>query len=96
MESITLGSVEELVIDVKDRIHGIAMLPGGTRYDVVRKEDDVIIVGNQLATIDGMQARCLIDTTGLGFDTGIYTLYLEFATGLEIPRLNCGDFEVNP
>lgn len=94
MDSITLGSVEELVVEVQDQLHQLTALPGGTTFEVTNSQDAVIFSG--VATVSGMRATCLIDTTGVQWVTGRYSLRLRFATGLEIPVLTVGEFQVNP
>lgn len=94
MESITLGSVETLIVDVQDQVAGIVALPGGTTFEV--RNDANLVVQSGAATTTGMRASCLINTTLVGYVVGRYRLYLAFASGMEIPKLLAGHFEVNP
>ena len=96
MIRITLGSVENVVVDVTDQTNAITALPGATTYDLVRNSDGVKVASNLAATnISGMRCECRINTGTPGFQVGRYTLFVRFPTLTEVPVLRVGDIEVN-
>lgn len=91
MEVLTKGTIEYLTISLKDRMNAITTLPAATFE--VRDEIDTVKQSARAAQIDGMNARCLIDTTG--WDRETYSLYIWFISSPETPKLGPFDFKVN-
>ncbi len=88
------GSVETVVVRVTDEIDGIIALPAGTTYSLYDSDGEPVTgIQDLVATIDGMDALCVIDTDVSG--VGDFELYLNFATGVEAPRLGPHKIRVN-
>jgi len=100
MESITIGSIEELIVDIDDTLNGVTDLTTlSPRYDVKDKAGNVKM-NNQVATVDAvnkMRLHCLIDTTlGGNWASGHYFLYPRFTAAPESPNVGPLEFKVNP
>lgn len=97
MESVTIGSKEELIVDVKDLIENYTDLSAlAPRYDVKDKAGNVKM-NNQVPIVNLMRLRCLIDTTlGGNWVAGRYDLYVRFTAAPEAPVLGPLEFKVNP
>jgi len=97
MESITVGSKEDLIVDVTDTMGNYADLSVLTpKYDVKDKAG-VMKMNNQNPIAIGMRLQCLIDTTAGGnWTPGHYFLYVRFTAAPEAPVLGPLEFKVNP
>ena len=96
MYKIVKGSKEHMVIDVDDELGELTTLEtAGLQYSVKdRMGDDTSPPMNNLAgDAEDMQARCLIDTTGL--DVGQYRLFIKFNALPEVPVLGPFLFQVS-
>lgn len=99
MESITIGSIEELIVDIDDILNGVTDLTTtNPRYDVKTKTG-TFKMNNQVAVVDAvnkMRLHCLIDTvTGGLWASGHYFLYVRFTAAPETPQMEF-EFKVNP
>jgi hypothetical protein len=89
MEALTKGTVEPLMVALRDRLNNIATLDSvdGKLFDVKKKSDDSSVTSNQVWFIDTdypMYAICMIDTTLAGFTPGDeYKLYVKWNSGAE-------------
>lgn len=91
MEVLKKGSIEPLMIALRDRLGNVNDLGDVTngRFDVRRKSDDVVCQSDVAWTFDvdfPMTAVCLIDTTQANYLAGDdYKLYLKYTAGSESP-----------
>lgn len=89
MEVLKLGTVEPLLIGLRDRLENLSdlsLVP--MRFDVRRKSDDQLISNDLVPGASDMTAICLIDTNIAGYSAGnTYKLYLKFDSGSEHPKL---------
>ncbi len=87
MEVITKGSVEPLVVAMRDRLNNVEDLTilNNKFYDVKRKSDNLAVQTNQVWVVDPdfpMQAICMIDTTLSNYTPGdTYKLYVKWDEG---------------
>ena len=87
MEVITKGSVEPLMVALRDRLGNIETLDDvtGKLFDVKKKSDDSNVHLNQVWFIDDdfpMYALCMIDTTVAAYTPGDeYKLYVKWTEG---------------
>lgn len=87
MEVITKGSVEPLMVALRDRLDNIETLDdvSGKLYDVKKKSDDSNVHLGQVWFIDEdfpMYAICMIDTTLAAYTPGDeYKLYVKWTEG---------------
>lgn len=103
MESIAVGTKQDLIVDVNDLLENINDLNGTTpRYDV-KDKSGVFKMQDQVPTVitnaegDLMRLKCLIDTTAGGsWASGRYFLYVRFTAAPESPVLGPLEFKVNP
>lgn len=100
MESINIGSKEDLIVDVTDVIQNVDDLTAtNPRYDVKDKAGNFKMT-NQVAVVDAikkMRLLCLIDTTAGGlWVAGRYFLYVRFTNAPEAPQIGPFEFKVNP
>lgn len=100
MESITIGSKEDLIVDVKDTLENVSDLTTtNPRYDVKNKAGNFMMT-DQIAVVDPinkMRLLCFIDTvTGGLWPSGRYDLYVRFTNTPETPVLGPLEFRVNP
>lgn len=100
MESIAIGSQEEMLVDVGDLLGNVSDLTAtNPRYDVKNKTNN-FMMQNQVALVDSvnkMRLHCLIDTvTGGLWPSGRYLLYVRFTAAPESPVLGPIEFKVNP
>jgi hypothetical protein len=100
MESITIGSIEELIVDIDDSLDGVTDLTTTSpRYDVKDKLGN-FKMSNQVAVVDPvnkMRLHCLINTTlGGNWVAGRYFLYPRFTAAPEAPNVGPLEFKVNP
>lgn len=107
MEVIKKGSVESLVVPLKDRLNNIIDLNDvtGLVFDTKKKMDDSACETDKVVFIDAdnlMWAICEIDTTVAAYDpaddttgeTGEYKLYVKYTAGTEAPILGPRFFRV--
>ena len=90
---INKGSVETMVVSVVDNLEQIVELPSGTLYDIYDTDGNPE-VQNQVAVVNGMEARCLINTTNLAADD--YDLFVKFSSAGETPIIGPHRFRVTP
>lgn len=100
MESVTIGSKEDLIVDVRDTLKNVNDLTTTTpRYDVKDKTGGYKMQ-NAVAVVDPvnkMRLHCLIDTTTpVNWPAGKYDLYVRFTSAPETPLLGPMEFKVNP
>ncbi len=99
MENVTLGSKEDLIVDVKDTLENITDLTAtNPLYDVTDKAGN-FRMQNAVAVVDPvnkMRLRCLIDTTVGTWVAGRHDLYVRFTSAPEAPKLGPLEFKVNP
>jgi hypothetical protein len=87
MEVITKGSVEPLMVALRDRLNNVDDLDivDGKLYDVKRKSDDEDVQMNQVWVVDPdypMYALCVIDSTLSDYTPGDeYKLYVKWTEG---------------
>jgi len=92
---ITLGTKENIPIDIIDNTGIITTLVGSSpKFDVL-DEADTFKINQQSATISGtMRIMCLCDFGNEAtFPVGLYRLFAEFTFGSEQPRL--GPFDIS-
>jgi|SRR5215469_5234136 len=95
--SLPRGTIENIVVDVKDSLGNLTDLStAAVKYDI-RKEDTTTWIVNQAsATVTGMRVYCLVDTTLTAYATsGTFELFISFTNLPERPRLGPFDFDVN-
>lgn len=84
MEVITKGSVEPLMVALRDRLNNVDDLTvvSGKLYSVKKKSDDSAVQTNQTWVVDPdfpMYALCMIDTTLAAYTPGdTYKLYVKW------------------
>lgn len=89
MEVLTKGTVEVLIVPLRDRLSNIDSLDvvGGKLFDIDRKSDDESVVANGVWFTDvdhPMYALCNIDTTLSDFTPGDeYKLTIKWTSGSE-------------
>jgi len=91
---IQAGSVESIVVKVVDESGNIDTLPGGTTFSVFDADMEPV-PGQQdiAATVQGMDALCVVDTGITG--VGDFDLFLSFTVGAETPILGPHKFRVS-
>ena len=100
MEVFVKGSVEPLMVPVRDRLGNITDLNDVSNllFDIKRKSDGVMVQTNSPVDLDPdfpMWALCAIDTTLLSYEAGDeYHLYLKYTTGTLTPVLGHVAFRV--
>lgn len=95
---IPLGSVQYWPILVHSSLTTVDSLDGrDLRYDLFLCEDDTDteIVTNASADNDGMIALPLVDTSVMGFQEGLYKIFLTFVSSPQTPRLGPFYFKVD-
>lgn len=93
MQEYPRGTIEYLVVDVKDRLEAIEDLDAyGLSFDVYFRETGEIKYENEEAENDGMKIKCLIDTTD--WDPGPYQLFTTINATPESPRLGPFEFRI--
>jgi hypothetical protein len=91
MEVLQKGTIEALIVAVRDRLNNISTLAPVTNkfFDVRKKSDNSAVQTNVPWTVDSdwpMQAICEIDTTLAGYTAGDdFKLYLKYTDGSESP-----------
>jgi hypothetical protein len=95
-EPFPKGSTEHIIVDLNDRLGNLTSLAtAGTKYDVRVKNAVTYLQQGLIATVIGMRAYCLIDTTLIGYVPGRYELFFYFQNLPEAPRLGPVEFLVN-
>jgi hypothetical protein len=100
LEVIKKGSVESLVVALRDRLGNISTLASVTnlKFDTKKKSDNSAVQSNANAALDSdipMSAICEIDTTLGGYIGGEeYKLYIKYTAGSESPILGPRFFRV--
>lgn len=100
MEVIKKGSVESLLVVLRDRLANVNDLADVTnlRFDTVKKSDGSSAQTNVAVVLDvdhPMTAICQIDTTLPAYVAGsAYKLYIKYAAGTEFPILGPLEFRV--
>lgn len=100
MEVLKKGSVEALLVPVRDRLNNVSNLNtvSNLQFDTKKKSDNSAVQTGAATTIDSdypMTAICEIDTTLAGYVGGEeYKLYLKYTTGTESPILGPVFFRV--
>lgn len=90
------GTVEHLIVQVKDRLNNVTDLAALTpRYDIKRQGSPTYLYTELPATVIGTTLYCLVDTTPEVYTNGTYEIYTYFDNLPEIPRLGPFEFEVN-
>lgn len=91
MEVLKKGTIEPILVGLRDRLENLTDLSGVTnlKFDVKKKSDGSAVSSNLTCTFEEMTAICLIDTTLAGYVAGggTYKLYLKFDDGVEHPVL---------
>lgn len=91
MEVLRKGTIEPIMVAMRDRLENIADLSVVTnlKFDVRRKSDDTPCQTDSIWTTDSdfpMTAICLIDTTQPAYVSGEeYKLYIKYTSGSESP-----------
>lgn len=91
MEVLKKGSIESLLVAMRDRLGNISDLTvvSTLRFDTRKKSDDSAVQTNSLVALDPeypMTAICSIDTTLAGYVGGEeYKLYIKYTAGTEAP-----------
>ena len=100
MEVLQKGSVEALIVALRDRLDNVndLSLVLNKFFDVRRKSDDALVQTNVPWTVDAdfpMSAICEIDTTISAYQVGdTYKLYLKYTSGSEAPVKGPLEFRV--
>lgn len=97
MEVIKKGSVEPLLVSLRDRLENILTLATvtGLVFDVKSKDEATTVQSNVATTFKDMTVICLITTTLAGYVAGSeYNLYLKFSAGSESPVLGPVKFRI--
>lgn len=94
MIKLTKGTIEYIVVNVKDRLSHLITLDGSDpTFDVKKRGAEDLEVENEDAINEGMNVLCLVDTTDL--DVDIYELFVSFENFPEQPKLGPFAFEVS-
>lgn len=100
MEVVKKGSVEPLLVAMRDRLSNINSLAAVTnlRFYVRDKADNSLTQPDTTVLLDGdypMTAICQIDTTLVGYIANhTYKLYIKFDDGSSSPVLGPEEFRV--
>lgn len=96
MEVLKKGSIEALLIPLRDRLNNVTTLAtvSNLMFDTKKKTDNSAVQSNALVTVDSdypMTAICEIDTTLAGYDVtpddAEFKLYIKYTVGTEAPLL---------
>jgi hypothetical protein len=89
------GTIEHVIVEVKDVLENLATLVGTSPVFSTRLEYESTYIEQDIAaSVIGLKAFCLIDTTQVGYVVGVYNLFLQFNNLPEVPRLGPMNFEV--
>lgn len=91
--TINDGSIETMVIQVVDELGTLPELPSGTVFDIRDTDGEDKIIGT-VATVEGMRAYCVIDTTHASLTVGDYDLFLRFGNTPDSPKLGPHRFRI--
>jgi hypothetical protein len=96
MESLVKGTIENIAVEVDDRLGSLTdLVATGPTYSVRARDAGTTWISQNLAAVtNGMIALCLIDTTNNAYVEGKYELYLKFNNLSETPVLGPHIFEV--
>lgn len=100
MEVIKKGSIEPLLVVLRDRLENVITLAGVTslQFDTKKKSDGSAVQSNVAAILDTdfpMTASCSINTTLAAYVAGEeYKLYIKYTSGSESPVLGPQFFRV--
>jgi len=100
MEAIKKGTVESLIVVLKDRLENLEDISavGDMRFFVHKKEDDSLVQPDSVPAFDAeepMWAICPIDTTLAAYEANKeYKLYVKYTAGSEAPVLGPENFRV--
>ena len=100
MEVIKKGSVESLIVALRDRLGNVSDLNDVTSllFDTKKKENNAACETNKVIVIDPeypMSAVCSIDTTLVAYEAGKeYKLYIKYTAGSEAPVIGPRFFRV--
>lgn len=93
MEVLKKGTIESLLVPLRDRLENIndLTLVSNLKYDTKKKSDNGACETNKVATSDPdipMTAICPIDTTLSAYTAGEeFKLYIKYTAGTEAPIL---------
>ena len=89
------GTIEPVIVNMRDRLENVLDMAAVTnlRFDVKDSAGNAEVT-NGVPSTDGMKVICVIDTTGVGWTTDEYRLYLKFTDGSTTPELLVGKFRV--
>lgn len=90
MEVLKKGTVEPLLVPMRDRLENIVDLGDVTnlRFDTKKKSGGTAVETDVACTYDDLTAICLITTTLAGYVSfEEYKLYIKFTAGSEAPVL---------
>jgi hypothetical protein len=89
------GTIEPVIVSMRDKLENIDDMATVTnlRFDV-KDSAGVTEILNGVPSTSGMRVICVIDTTGVGWTTDEYRLYLKFTDGVTNPELLVGKFRV--
>lgn len=93
---ITLGTKENIPVDIEDATGAITTLVGSSPTFDVLDSADTVKINAQAASVSGtMRLLCLCDFSNTTtFPTGRYRLFVEFTVGSENPRLGPFDLDI--
>lgn len=97
-EAFNLGTKEYMIVDVTDLLGGLTDLAGANcKYDIrVRDDTSGFVVTAASASVVGMRAYCLVDTTVSGLDVvDFFEMFVYFDNLLESPRLGPIEFRTD-
>lgn len=100
MEVLKVGTIQSLLIPLRDRLNNVDDLADLTnlRFDTKKKTDNSACESNKVVLLDSdypMTAICEIDATNAAYSPGIeFKLYLKFTSGSENPILGPVFFRV--
>lgn len=96
MIQLNKGTIEHVIVDVGDSLENLTDLTGkSARFSVREIGATSFVEADVPATVVGMSAFCLIDTTQVGYVTGRYELFLKFTSLPEEPVLGPIEFDLN-
>lgn len=90
MDTLNVGTIETLSVELTDRIGSITDLSiYAVDFQVLKEDETSQLAWTAVAAVVGMRADCLLDTTG--WAEGTYKLYIRPTIGPERPII--GPFE---
>jgi hypothetical protein len=100
MEAIKKGSIEALIVPLRDRLGNVVNLTSvsNLKFSTTLKDDDTAVQTDAGVALDGdnpMYALCEIDTTLAAYvEDEEYKLYIKYTDGTEAPVLGPVFFRV--